>query len=59
MQLNTVSQVINVFIECHAAIRRGDLIDRESPKDKEFHFQGWFETVLETLRLNYEPMVLV
>lgn len=54
MQLNTASQVINVFLECHAAIRRGDLINRESPKDKEFHFQGWFETVLETLRLNYD-----
>lgn len=31
--------VVDVFVECHAAIRRGALIQRESRRDKEFHFQ--------------------
>jgi hypothetical protein len=31
-----------VFASCVEAIRRGELIVRESSKDKEFHFQDWF-----------------
>ncbi len=34
--------VFEVFSECVEAIRRGQLIRRESRRDKEFHFQDWF-----------------
>jgi hypothetical protein len=46
--------VLNVFKHCVDAIRRGELIERESSKDKEFHFQNWFEKRLGETGFNYE-----
>ncbi|WP_198017784.1 hypothetical protein [Oscillatoria acuminata] len=40
-------QCIEIFITCHDAISRGDLIHRKHRKDKEFPFQNWFQTRLE------------
>lgn len=47
-------KVIDIFLECFDAIRRGELISRQSVRDKEFHFQDWFEARLEALGLNFD-----
>src|SRR5258708_32533045 len=43
-----------VFEHCVEAIRHIELIKRESNKDKEFHFQNWFEARLTESHLNYD-----
>jgi len=43
-----------IFKECVESVRRGELIEREGPNDKEFHFQNWFEKRLKALRLNFD-----
>lgn len=48
--------IVDVFVECYAAIRRGDLIRRESRRDKEFHFQDWFGRRLVDLGLQYDAV---
>ena len=49
------SSVVDVFIDCCTAIRKGTLITRSSRQDKEFSFQNWFEDRLSSLKLNYDP----
>lgn len=46
--------VIPIFARCVEAIRDGILIERESNKDKEFHFQNWFKDRLTETGLNFE-----
>ncbi len=46
--------IFQVFIECVEAIRRNELIHRESRSDKEFHFQNWFESRLVATRLHFD-----
>jgi hypothetical protein len=46
--------VLSVFRRCVEAIREGTLIERESRRDKEFHFQNWFKRRLDETGLNYE-----
>ncbi len=46
--------LIDMFIESHSAIRRGELIKRASSRDKEFHFQDWFQKRLEALSLHFD-----
>lgn len=46
--------VVEIFLACHDAIRRGELIRRESPRDKEFHFQDWFQARLFDLGLHFD-----
>jgi hypothetical protein len=43
-----------VFRHCAMAIRMGELIERESRLDKEFHFQNWFQKRLESSGYNFE-----
>jgi hypothetical protein len=43
---------LDVFAECVAAIQRGELIESASSKDKEFHFQNWFQSRLSALKIN-------
>ncbi len=43
-----------VFRRCVEAIRKGELIQRESAKDKEFHFQNWFRKRLKETGLNFD-----
>jgi hypothetical protein len=43
-----------ILTRCVEAIRGGDLIVRESSKDKEFHFQNWFKARLQETGMNYE-----
>ena len=46
--------VQRVFQQSLRAIDRGDLIHRESSKDKEYHFQNWFAARLDEVGENYE-----
>lgn len=49
-----MSLVCAVFRECVSAIRRDILIERDSRRDKEFHFQNWFKARLENLGEHYD-----
>lgn len=49
-----MDSVASVFRTCADAIRLGKLVTRESKKDKEFHFQNWFEKRLLELQRPYE-----
>jgi hypothetical protein len=49
-----LSSCYNIFAECIRAIRDGELIRSVSTKDKEFHFQNWFENRLVRLGLNFD-----
>lgn len=44
----------DVFYECAQAIHNGELIEKDSVKDKEFHFQNWFQKRLDDLKYNYD-----
>lgn len=46
--------VTSVFQQCVHAIQRGELIERISRQDKEFHFQNWFSKRLGETGLCYE-----
>lgn len=48
--------IVDVFIECYTAIRRGALIRRESRRDKEFHFQDWFGRRFVDLGLQFDAV---
>lgn len=48
------SQCVDIFLTCHHSILRGDLIQRISRQDKEFHFQNWFEDRLKEAQVYYE-----
>ena len=47
-------QAPKVFKRCVEAMEVGVLIERESRKDKEFHFQNWFKDRLVDTGLNFE-----
>jgi hypothetical protein len=34
---------LDIYAECVHAITNGELIESVSSKDKEFHFQNWFQ----------------
>ena len=48
------SSCVDVFIACALARDKGTPIQRESSKDKEFHFQNWFQDRLASLKLNFD-----
>lgn len=48
------SPVVDVFLACSKAIKRGRLIHRVSRSDKEFHFQDWFKARLGEARLHFD-----
>lgn len=43
-----------IFQRCVRAMNQHELIVREMARDKEFHFQNWFEARLRETGLNYE-----
>lgn len=49
------SAVVDIFLQCDAAVRQGELIHRSSRQDKEFHFQDWFQSRLDALQVPYDP----
>ncbi len=46
--------VFAVLGRCVQAIRKGIPIERESLRDKEFHFQNWFRNRLDETGMHYE-----
>jgi hypothetical protein len=50
----TSTSCFRVFEQCVAAVQAGDLIESVSAKDKEFHFQNWFQRRLQSLGLHFE-----
>lgn len=44
----------DVFEQCALAVQAGELIESVSAKDKEFHFQNWFQERLRNLALHFE-----
>lgn len=50
------STCFDVFEKCVLAIQDGELIESLSSKDKEFHFQNWFENRLKNMTLHYEGL---
>lgn len=50
----TKTTCLDVFEHCVLAIQAGELIESVSAKDKEFHFQNWFQKRLQKLSINFE-----
>jgi hypothetical protein len=50
----TETTCFDVFEQCVKAVHAGELIESESEKDKEFHFQNWVKARLEALSLNFD-----
>lgn len=50
-QLSAIEQV---FLECERARADGDLIQRVSASDKEYHFQNWVQDRLDACQLDYD-----
>jgi hypothetical protein len=48
------STCFDVFEQCVLAVQAGELIESVSAKDKEFHFQNWFQRRLEKLELAFD-----
>lgn len=48
------TQAFRIFHSCVAAIAQGDLIQRISNTDKEFHFQNWFEARLSATGAHFD-----
>lgn len=44
----------DIFEQCVLAVNAGELIESVSAKDKEFHFQNWFQKRLQTLAIHFE-----
>lgn len=44
----------DIFAECVKAIHDGELIQSVSVKDKEFHFQNWFQDRLVKLKIDFD-----
>jgi len=44
----------DIFEQCVTAVQAGDLIESVSERDKEFHFQNWFEQRLNQSGVAYE-----
>jgi hypothetical protein len=49
-----VTTAYSVFAQCVKAIQGGNLIQSVSAKDKEFHFQNWFQHRLKDLRIDFD-----
>jgi hypothetical protein len=49
-----LSTCYDIFLECATAIRRGVLIESVSAKDKEYHFQNWFDRRLANLGIEFD-----
>jgi hypothetical protein len=54
MNMVIKSKVIDFFEKCVQSINSGKLIQRESKKDKEFHFQNWVKSRFDETKILYE-----
>lgn len=48
------STCFDLFEQCVLAVQAGELIESVSAKDKEFHFQNWFQKRLQKLDMHFE-----
>ena len=53
-QVQMGTTCFDAFEQCVAAGLAGELIESVSAKDKEFHFQNWFQRRLDRLSVHYE-----
>ena len=44
----------SIFEQCVQAVIAGELIESASARDKEFHFQDWFQARLEKIEAHYD-----
>lgn len=49
-----MSVALDIFAQCVEAVQQGELIESVSSKDKEFHFQNWFQKRLEALGMFFD-----
>jgi hypothetical protein len=56
MKADTNTTCFNVFEQCVLAVQAGELIESVSAKDKEFHFQNWFQKRLEKLDIHFDGL---
>jgi hypothetical protein len=54
MNANPSTTCFDVFEQCALAVQAGELIESVSAKDKEFHFQNWFQKRIEKLGIHFE-----
>jgi hypothetical protein len=54
MKTDSKTTCFDVFEQSVLAVQRGDLVESVSTKDKEFHFQNWFQKRLEKLGVHFE-----
>lgn len=52
--METQTTVFDIFETCVIAISDSKLIHRQSQRDKEFHFQNWFQSRLGETKYQYE-----
>lgn len=45
------TRCFDIFVECTRAIRDAELVKKESKKDKEYHFQNWFQARLKKVKI--------
>ena len=50
----TETLCFEVFRQCVQAVHDGELIESASARDKEFHFQDWFQARLRSLDVHFE-----
>ena len=50
----TKTTCFDAFEQCVLAVQAGELIESVSAKDKEFHFQNWFQRRLQSLSLHFD-----
>jgi len=50
----TKTTCYDTFEQCVLAVQAGELIESVSVKDKEFHFQNWFQKRLKNLAVHFE-----
>jgi hypothetical protein len=51
---NHKTTCFDVFEQCVLAVQSGELIESVSAKDKEFHFQNWFQKRLQKVGVHFE-----
>lgn len=49
------TQCVDVFLACAEAIQSGELVHRQSARDKEFAFQDWFKDRLQEAGILFDP----
>lgn len=52
--MTKLSTCFDIFEKCVRAVEAGELIESVSAKDKEFHFQNWFQARLKSLSMHFD-----